>query len=216
MSILAKNLKIIRRELRCTQSVMSDVLKVGFRTYVRYEAGERDAPVSVLVKMAKLGNISLENLLTKEINRYDVLPARENLIETPRSVVGSVNFRAGQIVFKKPSKQELLATDEAERKLLALFRKMSPELKKVCLDSAEDSMKGGKSSRPPLRGKAASARAKGASGRSPSKSVARSRPSVKNRKKARPGRKKLDKKVYKEKIDKLKMITRSISKITVR
>jgi len=57
MSILAKNLKTIRKELRCTQSVMSEILKVGFRTYVRYEAGERDAPVSVLVKNRQIGKI---------------------------------------------------------------------------------------------------------------------------------------------------------------
>ena len=42
MSILAKNLKTIREELDCTQSTMSGILKVGFRTFVRYEAGERD------------------------------------------------------------------------------------------------------------------------------------------------------------------------------
>ena len=40
MSILAKNLKRIRKELGCTQSVLSGILKVGFRTFVRYEAGE--------------------------------------------------------------------------------------------------------------------------------------------------------------------------------
>ena len=53
MSTLAKNLKTVRKELGCTQSVMSEILKVGFRTFVRYEAGERDAPVSVLVKIAR-------------------------------------------------------------------------------------------------------------------------------------------------------------------
>jgi len=74
MSILAQNMKIIRRELRCTQSAMSDILKVGFRTYVRYEAGERDAPVAVLVKMARLGNISLEHLLTQKIDSLAILP----------------------------------------------------------------------------------------------------------------------------------------------
>ena len=67
MSILSKNVKLIRRELRCTQSAMAEILRIGFRTYVRYEAGERDAPVSVLIKLAHLGNISLEQLLTQVI-----------------------------------------------------------------------------------------------------------------------------------------------------
>ena len=36
------------------------------------------------------------------------------------------------------------------------------------------------------------------------------------KKKGKPGRKKLDKKVLREKIDKLKLITRSVNKITVK
>ena len=74
MSVLAKNLKTVRKELGCTQSVMSEILRVGFRTFVRYEAGERDAPVSVLVKIARLGNISLEQLLTTTIEPNDIAP----------------------------------------------------------------------------------------------------------------------------------------------
>ena len=75
MSVLAKNVRLIRRELRCTQSAMSEILKIGFRTYVRYEAGERDAPVSVLIKLARLGNIPLEQLLTQVISNHDISPA---------------------------------------------------------------------------------------------------------------------------------------------
>ncbi len=39
---------------------LSEALEIGFRTYVRYEAGERNAPV--MVKLAKLGNVSLDRL----------------------------------------------------------------------------------------------------------------------------------------------------------
>ena len=78
MSILAKNIKTIRKELRCTQSVMSEILKVGFRTFVRYEAGTRDAPVSVLITIARLGNVSLEQLLTSEVDKNDIVPSTEN------------------------------------------------------------------------------------------------------------------------------------------
>lgn len=67
MTVLAENLKTIRKGLPCTQMAISEVLEIGFRTYVRYEAGERDAPISVLIKIAKLGNISLDCLLTTKI-----------------------------------------------------------------------------------------------------------------------------------------------------
>jgi len=40
------------------------LIDVGFRTYVRYEVGERHAPVNVVIKMAKLENISLDQLLS--------------------------------------------------------------------------------------------------------------------------------------------------------
>jgi hypothetical protein len=35
MSVLAKNLKTVRKEIGCTQSVMSEILKVGFQTFAR-------------------------------------------------------------------------------------------------------------------------------------------------------------------------------------
>ena len=40
------------------------LIDIGFRTYVLCETGERDAPVKVLIKMAKLGSISLDKLLS--------------------------------------------------------------------------------------------------------------------------------------------------------
>ena len=46
MTILSNNLKVIRKNLNCTQTSLAEVLEIGFRTYVRYEAGERDAPIA--------------------------------------------------------------------------------------------------------------------------------------------------------------------------
>ena len=77
MSVLAKNLKTVYKELGCTQYMMSGILNVGFRTFVRYEVGERDAPVSVLIKIARLGNISLEQLLTTTIEPNDIAPLKK-------------------------------------------------------------------------------------------------------------------------------------------
>jgi transcriptional regulator with XRE-family HTH domain len=72
MTILSENLKTLRKKLNCTQMAISEVLEIGFRTYVRYEAGERDAPVSVMVKLAKLGNVSLDRVLTTKILPEDL------------------------------------------------------------------------------------------------------------------------------------------------
>jgi transcriptional regulator with XRE-family HTH domain len=134
MSVLAKNIKTVRKELGCTQSVISEILNVGFRTFVRYEVGERDAPVSVLVKIARLGNISLEQLLTTAIEPNDIAPLKKiNRGETVQ--VQSIDFKVGQVTFKNQGHQELITIDDAEKRILTLFRKMPPRLKKDCMDS---------------------------------------------------------------------------------
>ncbi len=212
MSVLAKNLRTIRRELRCTQSVMSDILKVGFRTYVRYEAGERDAPAAILVKMAKLGNISLEQLLTTEVGKHDLSPLQAISKGDRPQEIRAANFRKGQVVFKHPARQELMTVDSSEKKLLSIFRKMELPLQNVCLKDMEETLKG----RP---GHSRGLLRKGGRGRKPksAKASAAQNGALKTpKKRGRPGRKKVDKKLLKEKIDKLKMITGSIHKITVR
>ncbi len=216
MSILAKNLRTIRKELGCTQSMMADILKVGFRTYVRYEGGERDAPVSVLVKIAKLGNLSLENLLTTEVGKSFISPIKALNANSSSTEVKSVDFRSGQISLRKPSRQEFLAINNSEKKLLSLFRKMDPELQKNSLGNIGKALKAKKG-----KTKTAAKKTKKTTGRvkktAATKKLAK-RSIKKNTRpqKKKPGRKKLDKKVYKEKIDKLKMITRSVQKVTVR
>jgi transcriptional regulator with XRE-family HTH domain len=145
MSTLAKNLKTIRKELGCTQSVMSEILKVGFRTFVRYEAGARDAPVSVLVKITRLGNISLEQLLTSEIDKNDIVPLQKVNKNLSSTEVSMVNIKEGSVIFNNPSRQEFITLSVDERKMLTLFRKMGPQLQKDCLASLGQIAESGKS-----------------------------------------------------------------------
>ena len=214
MSILAKNLKTIRKELGCTQSVMSEILKVGFRTFVRYEAGARDAPVSVLVKIARLGNISLEQLLTSEIDKNDIAPLQKVNKSVLSTEVSVVNFKEGMVTFNNPSRQEIITLDGDERKMLTLFRKMGPPLQKDCLTSLEQISESGKTTSKMLdkAGKGQSVRKEKEERPEKSTKTIVRQPKVKRK----PGRKKLDKKALQEKIDKLKMLTRSINKTTVR
>ena len=143
MSTLAKNLKVIRKELGCTQSVMSKILKVGFRTFVRYEAGERDAPVSVLVKIAYLGNISLEQLLTTCIEPNAIAPLEKISKESKPVQIESIDFKVGHVNFKDPAHQELMTINDAEKRLLTLFRKMPTGLKKDCINSISQTVETG-------------------------------------------------------------------------
>ena len=211
MSVLANNVRLIRKELRCTQSAMAEILKIGFRTYVRYEAGERDAPVSVLVKLAHLGNISLEQLLTQVISSRDILPTPIISKTKTFSKTKLVDFRKGEIVFKKPARQELMTIDSSEKRLLTLFRKMDVDLKKVCFKNIQERIKVDGLAVPLMSLGMGVFKVK--SGR-PTFEVSKAHSVAK--KKGRSGRVRANKKLLKEKIDRLKMITKSVSRITVK
>ncbi|MDE1045013.1 MAG: helix-turn-helix transcriptional regulator [Nitrospinaceae bacterium] len=214
MPILAKNLKTIRKELGCTQSVMSEILKVGFRTFVRYEAGARDVPVSVLVKIARLGNISLEQLLTSEIDKNDIAPLQKVNKSLSSTEVSVVNFKEGSVIFNNPSRQEFITLDGDERKMLTLFRKMGSHLQKDCLTSLGQIAEPGKSTSKLLDiiGKEQRAKKEQEEGLKRFHKISECQPKAKQK----LGRKKLDKKALQEKIDKLKMLIRSINKIRMR
>ena len=124
MTILSENLRTIRKKLNCTQMALSEVLEIGFRTYVRYEAGERDAPVSVMVKLAKLGKVSLDRLLTTEILLEDLgTPDQEKPQPTMRNaeVIGGA-IEEGRLMFKGLLTDNLVTNNKEEQKLLTLFR----------------------------------------------------------------------------------------------
>ena len=139
MSILAKNISLIRKELECTQLMMAKILKIGFRTYVRYEAGKRDVPVLVLIKLAYLGGISLEQMLSRRIRNHDILPCTKISRAKTFPEVKLVDFRKGWIVFKKPASSELMTIDSSEKKLLTFFRKMDADLQVACIQSLQNS-----------------------------------------------------------------------------
>jgi len=109
---------------------MSEVLDIGFRTYVRYEAGERDAPVSVLVKIARLGNLSLDRLLTTPLTLEDLKTpdaGKPPTTSQQMEVVGG-GFEEGRIMFKGLMNDHLITTNKSERDLLIEYRKLN------CLD----------------------------------------------------------------------------------
>lgn len=138
MTVLSDNLKTIRKNLNCTQVALSEVLEIGFRTYVRYEAGERDAPVSVLVKLARLGKLSLDRLLTTKVLPEDLkTPDQEKLptSKVPLEII-SGGLEEGRLMFKGQLSDNLISTNKEEQKLLTLFRKMnSGNREKFLLDA---------------------------------------------------------------------------------
>ncbi len=143
MTILSQNMKTIRKSLSCTQMAIARVLDIGFRTYVRYEAGERDAPVAVLVKFARLGNISLDRLLTTKLEPADLeIPD----LDPPAGKLSSVeviggSLKEGRLVFKGIRGDYYIAVSQDEKKLLNHFRKMNQKSQDKCLVDMEWSLK---------------------------------------------------------------------------
>jgi transcriptional regulator with XRE-family HTH domain len=126
MTILSQNLKTIRKNLGHTQMAVANELDIGFRTYVRYEAGERDAPVSIMIKLAKLGNMSLDRLLTTEVKKQDLkIKDTDSVPKTSKKmeVIGG-SLDEGRLVFKGLKSDFLVSSNSEEKKLLTKFRKM--------------------------------------------------------------------------------------------
>ena len=137
MTILSENLKTLRKKLNYTQIALSEVLEIGFRTYVRYEAGERDAPLSVMVKLAKLGNVSLDRVLTTKILSEDLdtpdLAEPQFIIHNAEVIGGGIE--EGRLMLKGFLNDNLVTTNKDEQKLLTLFRKANhPSRDKFLLD----------------------------------------------------------------------------------
>ena len=154
MTILADNLRTIRKSLNCTQMAISEVLDIGFRTYVRYEAGERDAPISILVKVAKLGNISLDRLLTTQVTKEELeIPDVSKLpkIATQLEIIGG-SLEEGRLVFKGLKNDFLITSGKPEKKLLSQFRKLDRKTRENYLLDLEwmlgSSKRAGKSGTP--------------------------------------------------------------------
>ena len=139
MTILSQNLKTIRKNLGNTQMTLANELGIGFRTYVRYEAGERDAPISIMIQLAKLGNMSLDRLLTTEVKKKDL--EITDLASTPKNsqkmeaIGGSLD--EGRLVFKGLKNDFLVSSNSEEKKLLTKFRKMDKGKRDRCLSDME-------------------------------------------------------------------------------
>lgn len=60
---LSKNLKELRLERGYTQKQIAELLKINSVTYLHYEKGQREPPLSLLADMAILFDVSVDYLL---------------------------------------------------------------------------------------------------------------------------------------------------------
>ena len=67
-----KRIRDLREDRDMTQTQVARLLGMSQTGYSKYETGENDLPISVLKKLAKIYNTSIDYLLdeTDEIKRY--------------------------------------------------------------------------------------------------------------------------------------------------
>ena len=136
MTLLARNLKTIRNKLNRTQKTLARQLDIGFRTYVRYEAGERDAPLRVLIKMSKFGGISLEQLLTETIVFEEYKAPNIKIKEQKLKIIwGGLN--EGRVAFAGLDSSHLITINKKEKKILSGYRRLNSRNKRKYLINAE-------------------------------------------------------------------------------
>ena len=60
---LSERLLLLRKERHLSQEAAAEEIGLAYRSYRRYESGERDMPLSIAVKLADLYGIALDELV---------------------------------------------------------------------------------------------------------------------------------------------------------
>lgn len=66
MPVLHENLKLLRVKNKLTQQIVSHHLKIKKESYVKYEAGSAQPSLQLLIKIADLYNVSLDELAGRQ------------------------------------------------------------------------------------------------------------------------------------------------------
>ncbi len=129
MSQLSENLKAIRNHLKLTQFGFSKTLGIGFRTYVRYEIGEREPPIAVLVRISTLIKVSLDSLILYplQINEFDTFSKKSAQEKKSGALERTTNLSSSE------EKQQTFSKKE-EKNFLNLYRKMNGQTREKCLE----------------------------------------------------------------------------------
>lgn len=69
MATFSERLLLLRNEKKFTQAAVAKATGITSRTYQRYEAGEREATVSALIRMADFYGVSIDYLVGRSGDR---------------------------------------------------------------------------------------------------------------------------------------------------
>jgi transcriptional regulator with XRE-family HTH domain len=89
MSILSENIKYFRAQLKYSQQRIADDLLITRGRYSKYEDGDTEPPIEILLKISRYFNVSVDLLLTVDLTKYsldDMINLPDNRIVLPIKV----------------------------------------------------------------------------------------------------------------------------------
>ena len=125
-----ERLKILRKEKNLLQKDIAKVINVGRSTYVKYENGDSEPNLKILIELATFFNVSTDYLLEKTNNRNE----KEKPVHVDEPKQGSLSPDQ-KILLSAYSK----ATDDDRRVLWTLLDKyMTPNEKEYFSQSEQE------------------------------------------------------------------------------
>lgn len=70
MKLIYKNIRDLREDSDLTQSAIANMLGISQRAYSYYENGQRTLTPEILIKLAKIHNVSVDYLLNLTDEKY--------------------------------------------------------------------------------------------------------------------------------------------------
>jgi len=87
MSFFPANLRVLRNQLNETQSKIADRLGIKQRTYAAWEEGRSQPDNAMVIKIAKVHNVTINDLVIYDLSKVSLNQSKENLIITRYSLV---------------------------------------------------------------------------------------------------------------------------------
>jgi len=141
---IGKRIREIRKQAKLTQPEVGEILGVEKAAISKYEAGEakRGVPINLLVKIADLGNVSLDYLITGKGPGQELQPADpvEVLIFGNPKTVEKIKDRLRSEVREEFTAYKKELTPDEDH-LLHVWRHTSPEIQGAALTILEQSAK---------------------------------------------------------------------------
>ncbi|SMP20263.1 XRE family transcriptional regulator [Chryseobacterium profundimaris] len=103
MSVLSENIRYLRAQLKYSQQKIADDLLITRGRYAKYEDGDTEPPIEILLKISRYFRVSIDLLVSVELRRFpmdELLRLPDNRILLPITIDGSGENKIEIIPYK--------------------------------------------------------------------------------------------------------------------